>query len=183
MNIISKKSTVMSLALVGLIAGSTPMTARALLPDLTKKQMLVAFGLASFFWTACKEAVAKPAVITEQDWKKLAQVQNILTQKYWENVLHLINDGYIGQAGIRGKAVLGITNEEDGSMMFKEVNALPSTGICGNALFAIKLVGKKAKDLVSVLAVPGAFVTLWNAAEKVSKGEFKAEEPKADAAK
>ncbi len=41
-------------------------------------------------------------------------------------------------------------------------------------MFAIKLAGKKAKDLVFVLAVPGSLIALWNMADKVSEGKFKA---------
>lgn len=151
MNIISKKSTVMSLVLVGLIAGSMSTTANAVLS--TQKRILVFVGLGSLFATACKEAVAKPEVVHwTRDLQKLAQIQNIFTQKYWDNVIHLFNNGYLGQVGIRGKAVLGITNEEDGTMMFREVNALPSTGICGNTLFGVKLVAKKAKDICALIA-------------------------------
>ncbi len=94
MNIISKKSTIFSLALAGLIAGSMPTTVNAVFTRLDNKQMLVAFGLASLFRTACKEAVAKPAVVTWEDGGKVFQLQDLFTQKYWENVWHLINDGY-----------------------------------------------------------------------------------------
>ena len=149
MNIISKKSTIFSLALAGLIAGSMPTTVNAALSS--QQRILVFVGLGSLFATACKEAVAKPSVVTWEDGGKVFQLQDLFTQKYWENVIHLINDGYLGQAGIRGKAVLGITNEEDGAMTFKEVNALPSTGICGNTLFVAKLLSKKAKDICALV--------------------------------
>lgn len=156
MNIVSKKSTLMSFALAGLIAGNMPTTAHALkYKDLTlNKTLLAAFVLGSLLYTNCKEAEKKPETVTGNDVKKLLQIQNIFTQEYWENVAHLINDGYCGQVGVRGKAVLGITNEEDGSMMFKEVDALPTTGICGKTIFMGKILGKKFNDLTKTLAVP-----------------------------
>jgi len=197
MNIISKKLT-MSLALAGLIAGTVPVLAmdhgnhhhhqekkkgdfEQVKQLLFAQKKYVLFLLAGSFLTCLKEAVAKPEVVTMEDLKKLAQIQNILSnpQEYFGNIVHLINDGLLGQVGIRGKAVLGITNEEDGSMAFKEVNALPSTGIFGNTLFYAKLVGKKAKDLTNLLLIPSLLGLMLQNTENVAKGKF----AKAEAAK
>jgi hypothetical protein len=178
MNIVSKKSTLMSLVLAGLVIGSMPMTVKAANPKidvktfLTNQKWYIVAGLVASFITCCKEAVAKPQTVTGDDVKKLAQLQDLLTSEYWENVVHLINNGILGQVGIRGKAVLGITNEEDGSMAFREVNALPSTGIVGNTLFLAKLVAKKAKDVTNLLVLPGLIGLMVTNADHVAKGEY-----------
>lgn len=176
MNIISKKSALMSLVLAGLVIGSS---AKAFsfddIKNLNRKQWLIAFVLGSAFVTNCKEAIPNPEKVTADDFKKLLQFEGF--QEYWDNVVHLINHGWLGQAGIRGKAILGMTNEEDGSMAFKEIKALPSTGICGNAIATAKLWGKKAKDLCVIMSAYGLISTMWENAEKVANGE-KVEAPK-----
>jgi len=172
MNIISKKSTLLSFVLAGLLVGSMSTTVKALewndVKNLTKKQWLIVFVLGSMFVTNCKEAVAKPEEVTWDDVKNLVQLQDIFTQEYRDNVWHIINNGYLGQVGARGKAILGMTNEEDGSMAFREIKALPSTGLCGKTLALVKLVGKKAKDITTLLAVPGLLATMWTDSEKVA---------------
>jgi len=165
MNIVSKKSTLMSLVLAGLVVGNT---AKGLewqdIKDLSGRQWAIAFVLGSAFVTNCKEAVPNPEKVTWDDVKKLVQFEGF--QEYLDNVVHLINNGWLGQAGIRGKAMLGMTNEEDGSMMFKEIKALPSTGICGKTLATVKLWGKKAKDISAVLSASGLIAAMWADAQK-----------------
>ncbi len=174
MNIVSKKSILLSFVLAGLVIGSTPMTANAAAWDnLSAKKAAIAFVLGSLFVTNCKEAVANPVKVTGDDIKNLAQLQDIFTEEYWNNAWHVINNGWLGQAGIRGKAILGMTSEEDGSMMFKEIKALPSTGICGKSIAMLKLWGKKAKDISNVIVVPGIIASMWTAGEKASNGNFK----------
>ena len=187
MNIVSKKSTLFGFVLVGLVIGSTPMTAKVPewndVKNLTGKQWAIAFVLGSMFAANCKEAVAKPAEVTGDDVKNIAQLQDIFTEEYWNNVWHVINNGFLGQVGARGKAILGMTNEDDGSMTFREIKALPSTGICGKSIAILKLWGKKAKDISTVLVVPGVIASMWTTGEKASNGDFKAEAAKPDAAK
>jgi hypothetical protein len=163
MNMISKKSTIMSFVFAGLVASCVPTTSQAVMSDNQKK--LTFFALACLFITNCKEAIANPEKATWEDGKKAFQIQNIFTQEYWENIAHLINDGLFGQAGIRGKAVLGIVSEEDGTMMWKTVQSLPSTGICGHTLYGLKLAGKKFNDLTKTMGVPFLAYLWYNGTE------------------
>jgi hypothetical protein len=170
MNIISKKSVVMSLALAGLIMGSTP--AKALtLPEVTAKKAVISFLLGSLLVTCFKESVANPE---EVDWvdslEKAAQVQDILTPEYKENLIHMFWNGFLGQIG-KNEAILSIPNE-DGSVTHVATKPKPSTGICGTTVFFAKTLAKRAKDLGDLFALPAGLITLWNNAEKIMNGNF-----------
>lgn len=167
MNIISKKSTVMSLVLAGLVVGGMPTIAQAAWADLTPSQKaLMSLGLVSFMLTSMKESVNEPEAVTSKDVKNLVQIQDIFTQDYWANVYHIISDGYIGQLG-KGKAIQGVTDEDTGEVKFRASKSQPSTGICGTAIATTKLVAKKVDDLVKTLALP-VVAYMWYNNEKVT---------------
>lgn len=176
MNGSMKKTSISTLVLSALVVGTMPTTTHT---HMTAKEAVACASAIALFAAVMrleqKESEKEPKA--RYELKKLLEISSIASKEYWENIWHLIDDGFIGT-----KVGTGAPKFVPGSKDIKWSPDKPQSGVLGNTHMYTGLAAKAAKTVVKAAAAPalvaGALYALSGSEKAMSNTSLKDEKGK-----